>query len=184
MPWASVLAEPQVLTTDENQAFVTQIAIKHGRRLSRYLSARLRNAADVPDLVQEVFLRLLRVARHDSILNPEAYVMTIASHVLHQHTLRGTAMPQTVDAADALIDVQTAVDSDPAAQLDAQRRLEEIDGALAQLSPNAHAAFVLHRRDGLTMEEIAQHLGVSRSMVKKYLVKAVLHCRLNAAREE
>ena len=55
--------------------------------------------------------------------------------------------------------------------------LEELDHALAQLSPKAHATFVLHRRDGCTLEEIGKQLGVSRPMVKKYLAKAVLHCR-------
>jgi len=34
----------------------------YGQRLRRFLSARLRNAAaDTPDLMQEVYLRLLRV---------------------------------------------------------------------------------------------------------------------------
>ena len=49
-----------------------QIALQQGMKLRRYLAARLRNAADVPDLVQEVFLRMLRVERHESIRNPEA----------------------------------------------------------------------------------------------------------------
>jgi len=39
------------------------------------------------------------------------------------------------------------------------------------------ATFVLHRRDGLTLEEIGKQLGVSRPMVKKYLAKALIQCR-------
>jgi hypothetical protein len=34
------------LKVDGRQAFVTEIATKHGTRLRRYLAARLRNAAD------------------------------------------------------------------------------------------------------------------------------------------
>ena len=49
--------------------------------------------------------------------------------------------------------------------------------ALERLAPNVHATFVLHRRDGMTLEEIAQQLGVSRPMVKKYLMKALLQFR-------
>lgn len=165
------------MAADDKQAFVAEIATQHGRRLRRYLAARLRNSADVSDLVQEVFLRLMRVDRQESIRNPEAYVMTVAGHVLHQHALRGATRPRTVDAIDALIDLQSVVETDPAAQLDAQRRLEELDHALAQLAPKAHATFVLHRRDGFTLEEIGKQLGVSRPMVKKYLAKAVLQCR-------
>jgi RNA polymerase sigma-70 factor (ECF subfamily) len=165
------------LAADDKQAFVEEIATNHGRRLRRYLAARLRNPADVSDLVQEVFLRLMRVECQESIRNPEAYVMTVAGHVLHQHALRGATRPHTVDAIDALIELHSVVETDPAAQLDAQRRLEELDRALAQLSPKAHATFVLHRRDGFTLEEIGKQLGVSRPMVKKYLAKAVLQCR-------
>lgn len=150
------------LTVDDKHAFVAEIATKHGTRLRRYLAARLRNAADASDLVQEVFLRLMRVDRHESIRNPEAYVITVASHLLYQHTLRNTMAPQPLSGVDVLLELQTAFETDPVAQADAQRRLEELDRALEQLAPNAHAAFVLHRRDGMTLEETAQRLGVSR----------------------
>jgi RNA polymerase sigma factor (sigma-70 family) len=161
----------------KRQAFVTDIATQHGRKLRRYLAARLRNAADVPDLVQEVFLRLLRVEWHESVRNPEAYVMTVAGHVLHQHTLRLASTPQPVSAVDVLVDLQEAIESDPVVRIDVERRLEELDTALERLPPKLHATFVLHRRDGMTLEEIAKVLGVSRPMVKKYLAKAVLRCR-------
>ena len=172
------------MDTEEKQAFVADIATKHGRRMRRYLAARLRNAADASDLVQEVFLRLMRVERHESIRNPEAYVMTVAGHVLHQHTLRSAMAPISASAVDMLVDLQTAIETDPAAQLDAQRRLQDLDRALEQLAPNVHATFVLHRRDGMTLEEIADELRVSRSMVKKYLAKALLQCREHLKREE
>jgi RNA polymerase sigma factor (sigma-70 family) len=165
------------LKLEDKQAFLTDIATTHGRRLRRYLAARLRNAADASDLVQEVFLRLMRVEHHESIRNPEAYVMTVAAHVLHQHTLRSATAPESLSTLDVLLDLQTAIETDPAAQLDARRRLEEIDNALEKMPPNVHATFVLHRRDGMTLEEIADRLGVSRSMVKKYLAKAILLCR-------
>lgn len=165
------------MKAEKTQAFVTDIATQHGRKLRRYLAARLRNAADVPDLVQEVFLRLMRIERHESIRNPEAYLMTVAGHVLHQHTLRLKAAPESLSAVDVLVDLQEAIESDPVARIDAERRLQALDAALERLSPNLHATFVLHRRDGMTLEEIAKILGVSRPMVKKYLAKAVLRCR-------
>jgi RNA polymerase sigma factor (sigma-70 family) len=165
------------LKLEDKQAFVTDIATAHGQRLRRYLAARLRNSADASDLVQEVFLRLMRVKHHESIRNSEAYVMTVAGHVLHQHMLRSATDPETLSALDVLLDLQTAIETDPVAQLDARRSLENLDRALEQMAPNVHATFVLHRRDGMTLEEIAEHLGVSRPMVKKYLAKAILLCR-------
>jgi RNA polymerase sigma-70 factor (ECF subfamily) len=165
------------LHADDRHIFVTDIAAKHGRRLRRFLAARLRNASDVADLAQEVFLRLLRVDRHDQIRSPEAYLLTIASHVLHQHTLDGATIPEPVDIMDALVDARLAEETDAAVHLHLERRLEALDRALARLSPKTRAAFVLQRRDGCTIDEIAARLGISRAMVKKYLAKAVIQCK-------
>jgi RNA polymerase sigma-70 factor (ECF subfamily) len=110
--------------------------------------------------------------------------MTVAGHVLHQHILRLATHPKTVDAIDVIVDLQSAIETDPAAQLDAQRRLEKLDEALSQMTPNVHATFVLHRRDGLTLEEIAGQLGVSRPMVKKYLAKALIQCQVHLGEDD
>lgn len=164
------------MPAEESNAFVAELATKHGRKLRCFLAARLRNAADIGDLAQEVYLRLLRVERHDHIRNPEAYLLTIAGHVLQQHALARVGSPQTVDIMDALVEGGTAEEADPAAALHLERRLAALDKALSRLPPKARAVFVLHRRDGCTIDEIATRLGISRSMVKKYLAKAVLHC--------
>jgi len=116
------------LSQPENHAFVTEIALQHGMKLRRYLAARLCNAADVPDLVQEVFLRMLRVERHESIRNPEAYVMTVAGHVLHQHMLRLATTPRNVAAIDVIVDLEQTLEHNPVVELDAQRRLQESSG--------------------------------------------------------
>jgi DNA-directed RNA polymerase specialized sigma24 family protein len=52
-----------------------------------------------------------------------------------------------------------------------------MDKSLLQLPRNVHATFVLSRRYGYSLEEIAKELGVSRGMCKKYLAMAVAHFR-------
>jgi RNA polymerase sigma-70 factor (ECF subfamily) len=81
------------LPTVDKTSFVAAIAVQYGRRLRRFLSVRLRKVQDVPELAQEVFLRLIRVDKHEAIRNPEAYLFTVASHVIHQHALRRTQSP-------------------------------------------------------------------------------------------
>lgn len=89
----------------DRKSFVAVIASKYGRRSRRFLSARSRNVADVPDLAQEVFLRLMRVEHHEAIRSPEAYLFTVASHVLHQHALRQASTPTTLDVNEALTEL-------------------------------------------------------------------------------
>ena len=159
---------------DNRQAFVTEAAAKYGKRLRGYVAARVRNAADVSDLVQEVFLRLLRMDQYEPIRNFEAYLMTIAAHVLHQHQVRRAAAPESLEA---LLDSQLGSSPAPDAQVDAQRRLQAMDRILEQLSPNVYASFVMRLRDGMGLQEIAERLGVSRAMVIKYMNTALQMCR-------
>lgn len=173
------------MTPDDRQAFVADIARKHGQRLRQFLATKLRRAEqDIPDLVQEIYLRLMRVRHHEAIRSPQAYLYTMAFHVIYQHKLSLAAVPEAVDILDALADSESYSEQDPSALLDAQQRLVEMDRALRQLPPNVHATFILSRHYGYTLDEIATELGVSRGMVKKYLAKAVAHFRLTAAEQE
>jgi RNA polymerase sigma factor (sigma-70 family) len=128
-------------------------------------------------LAQEVFLRLLRIDHHETIRSSEAYLYTIAFHVLHQHVLRRSAMPEAVEISALINELESAPGSDPATQCETRQQLDELQGALQQLSPKAQAVLLLHRRDGYSLEEIGAQLGFSRAMAAKYLSKALLHCR-------
>jgi RNA polymerase sigma-70 factor (ECF subfamily) len=160
----------------ERTSFVAAVAGRYGRQLRRYLSSRLRQSRDAPDLAQETYLRLLRVERHDLIRNPEAYLFTIANNLLHEHALRQAAAPPTVDI-DALLNELHASQPDPQEQAQTQQRMLELERALERLSPKAQATLLMHRRDGYSLDEIGRCLGVSRAMAKKYLAKALVHCR-------
>lgn len=165
------------MAADDNHALVMGLVASHGQRLRRFLSTRVRNVADVPDIAQEVYLRMLRVSHADSIRSPEAYLFTVAQHVVQQHTLRQSAAPPSVELTRMLSPPPAAPDSDPILELHAQQCLESLQAALDQLSPKARAAFMLHRRDGLSVDEIGTELGISRPMVKKYLIKALMQLR-------
>jgi len=164
------------MTADSKRALVAGLALSHGAQLRRFLVSRVRNACDVPDIVQEVFLRFLRVPDHEAVRSPEAYLFTIARHVAQQHTLSQSTRALSVEVQDMLTELVEAP-SDPALEVSAQQSIEELERALHALSPKARAAFLYHRRDGLTLEEIGRRFGVSRAQAKKYLAKAVLEMR-------
>lgn len=153
------------------------MANRYGGRLRRFLSVHLRNVHDVPDLAQEVFLRLMRVNHEDTIRNPEAYLFTVASHVLYQHSMRQAAHPTFVDVTDAAAELISRDCDDPTLNAVNSEKVQQLEKILARLPPRVAAALVLHRIGGYTVQEIADQLGVARETAKKYLARAAEHCR-------
>jgi RNA polymerase sigma-70 factor (ECF subfamily) len=165
------------LPKDVRQNFVSSIATRYGDRLRSFLSRRLRNDADAPDLAQEVFLRLMRVEHHESIRSPEAYLFTVASHVLHQHALKQSAAPISVDITDLFSELELTSPDDPATRADVQQRMEHLERSLKELPPKVSTTLMLHRFAGYSIEEIGKQLGVARPTAKKYLARALTHVR-------
>lgn len=160
-----------------NKNFVATIAARYGTRLRRFLAVRLRNADDVPDLAQEVFLRLLRVEGYESIRSPEAYLFTIASHVIHQYAVRRSSEPVSVDITEMVSELRTSTDDDPPDQAAQAQQIDELERILGYLPVRVATALVLHRVAGYSVQEVGDELGVSRETAKKYLARAVEHCR-------
>jgi RNA polymerase sigma factor (sigma-70 family) len=68
--------------------------------------------------------------------------------------------------------------------LDAKQRLVRLERAMGELSPKCRSALLMNRLDGKTHREIAEELGVSESMVAKYVIQALKHCRARLSAEE
>jgi RNA polymerase sigma factor (sigma-70 family) len=165
------------VSTDSRRAFLTSVEKSHGRGLHRFLSRRLsKRRSEVPDLVQEVYLRLLRVEDHEAIRNPQAYLYTIANHVLHQHGLKNAQLGEVALFKDVLVSEEQE-EGDPEVLLQMEQRFESLSAALQQHSPRAYATLILHRCDGIPLKEIAPRLGVSYTMVKRYLAQALTFCQ-------
>ena len=163
---------------DKQRAFLTAVAGQHNGKLRRFLESRLRNAvADVPDLMQEVFLRLMRVPDPDSIRTPEAYLFTVAKAVVHQHRAQKASVPQAVDIMDVLAEIHEESAVGPEGRLDAEQRLAELQRALSQLPRKAYVTLILNRVGGMPLDQVGERLGISRPMAKKYLAKALSACR-------
>jgi RNA polymerase sigma factor (sigma-70 family) len=166
------------LRSETKHAFLTSVERSYGQQLRRFVSARLRNAAaDAPDLTQEVYLRLLRIDDHEAIRNPQAYLFTVASHVLHQHALRQSTTLDSVGLVDVESQLPADVQADPATQVETEQAFEELGRSLQKLSPKAYATLILSRCEGLPLQQIGERLGVSRDQVKKYLARALIHVR-------
>jgi RNA polymerase sigma factor (sigma-70 family) len=172
------------LQVSAKRHFLSEIERAHSGELRRFLATRLRNRADVSDLIQEVYLRLLRLRDHEAIRNPQAYLYTIARHVLHQHALRRAVAPDTMDPLQVVNALHANVANDPAEEVDIERRVEALGRSLASESPRAYAVLVMYRCEGMTLKQIGERLGISSVMARKYLMRAIKYCDQRLAGDE
>jgi RNA polymerase sigma-19 factor, ECF subfamily len=162
--------------TADSRGFVRRLFQLQGTALVRYLTSRVRSSNDAQDIAQEAYLRLLRLDRVDLIRDPQAYLFRVAANLAREHRLKQARTPVDLrDAADLLgIDVADGAIEDI---VDRDARVAEMNRILAALEPRHRAVLLLHRRDGMTYEEIARELGISFHTVKKYLSIALAACR-------
>jgi RNA polymerase sigma factor (sigma-70 family) len=167
---------------ESKHTLVARLYAEHGSALRAFLTRRVRKPPDAAELTQEVYLRMLRLEDSSIIENPEAYLYTVASNLAKEHSRLEGRAGTALDIEDALIQQQLADLPSFGNELDTQQRIKRLQEVLRQLPAKCQAAVVLQYWDGLSYEEIAQRLGISAHMVKKYLSQALLHCRKRMAR--
>jgi RNA polymerase sigma-70 factor (ECF subfamily) len=166
----------------KNKWVIERLFAQQGDRLRGFIAARVRQQPDIADLVQEVYLRMLRVQDFESVRNPEAYLFTVAANLLKENAVRQRIARQSVDVDEASTQEQVAEAPDFVADIDRQARLNRLREVLRELPPKCHAAVVMAYWYGMTYEAIAARLDISPHMVKKYLSQALVKCRLRMGR--
>lgn len=163
------------------QAFVERLFAAQGRALRAFFYRRVRHVQEAADLAQEVYVRLLG-ADTEAIRNPEAYLYTVAANLAREHAVHSRGPRQAVDINSPAVQDQLAVLPDLGGEVDRTVRVRRLKEVLDQLPPRCHAAVLLQYQQGLSYAQIAEQLGVSSHMVKKYLSQALVHCRRRMAR--
>jgi RNA polymerase sigma factor (sigma-70 family) len=173
--------------TETKKTLVERLFAQHRRPLQAFLYQRVRRRPDAAELAQEVYVRMLRVPDMEAIRNPEAYLYTVASNLAKEHERAERRFAGMLDVDDGQVQEQLAQEQlaqlpSAAAQLDDEQRIKRLREVLQQLPPKCHAAVILQYWHGLSYEEIGLRLGISSHMVKKYLSRALTHCRRRMAR--
>ena len=167
--------------SDTKKTQVERLFTEHLGSLQAFLYRRVRRQPVAAELAQEVYVRMLRVPDIGAVRNPEAYLYTVASNLAKEHARHERQEGAAIDVDDPFVQELLAELPVFVGQLDAQQRVARLREVLQQLPPKCRAAVVLQYWHGLRYEEIAQRLGISTHMVKKYLSQALAHCRRRMA---
>lgn len=136
------------------------------------------------DIVHDLYLKLsekpevLRGKR-----SPGSFLARAAINLGIDRFRRQNFEAQLFTAADGVAETVPAEMPAPDHRLETEARLRCLRAAIAELPPRRRAVFILHRLHGLSADEIAQKLNISRNMVDRHLRKSLIHCldRLDAA---
>jgi RNA polymerase sigma-70 factor (ECF subfamily) len=163
--------------SQSSQRFLKQVFRQYHQELHGYLVNRLKgHPLEAADIAQETYLRILRMKNADFVKNPHAYVYSIASNVIRELGLKEQTQANLVTELDQDSQLPQHVES-AEKQADRLIRLQHLDQTIEKMPPMYRAVLVLRKRDGMSHQEIADKLNISKHTVKKYLFRAITQCR-------
>lgn len=144
---------------------------RYSLRVTRFFARNAgRSLHEVEDLTQDVFMRVF--ASHRSIQKPSSlrhFVMAIAIRVLHrqfraQQVRRNVCLSATGEMPDIAVP--------PRADDEARQELRRCCEILDRIRSRERVAFVLRHLEGLSVDEVAERLKMSRSTAKRLISRA------------
>lgn len=138
--------------------------------LARFFRARVRDRAEIDDLVQEVLTRILARDAAEPVQHLAAYAQRTAQSVLADRA-RARFSRRAAEHVDFDPARHGATDPGPEQAMVARDDLRVAAAALRAMPERTRTVFVLFRLQGLRQKEIALRLGISVSAVEKHLVR-------------
>jgi RNA polymerase sigma-70 factor (ECF subfamily) len=163
-----------------DQDALSPLMARHYQRLYRIALSYLRNPEDALDAVQETFVKAFQHAgRWDGSSEAGPWLTRIAvnqSIDRYRRVRRRRATFAPWDETDH-DETKTAEGPSPEQRVAGQEVGQRIAGALGALPERQRAVFVLRHYEEMSLEEIAQSLGMSLGTVKSSLHRAVHRLR-------
>jgi RNA polymerase sigma factor (sigma-70 family) len=143
--------------------------------LRAYLFRFVRNPADVDELLQDTYAKLLVASARGEVRSVRALALTIARNVALDWLRHRDVVPIELVSDLAALDVL-----DERAQVEdivnAHQELTLLSEVMADLPRRVRQAFTMRRVYGLSQREIAQRMGIGEKTVEQLLARAVRRC--------
>jgi RNA polymerase sigma-70 factor (ECF subfamily) len=144
--------------------------------MRRWLSSRSSiQPADLDDVAQEVFLRLIRYSDETLVEYPQSYLFRIATNVVNEwHERSRNKLPHDDAGLEAL---QEEPHREPENSTERTLVSSQVQMAVDRLPPRQRAVLLLHINDELTYKQIAVKLKVSPRIVRRDIANAYTQLR-------
>jgi len=145
----------------------------HHHWLTGWLRRKLGCPESAADLAQDTFIRVLTARETPTLVEPRAFLTTVAKRVLFNFYRRQDLERAYLDALAQMPEHVAPSEEERAIIL---QTLVELDQLLDGLPVQVKRAFLLAQLDGLTYAQIGAELGLSIATVKRHLNKAAMRC--------
>jgi len=164
-----------VLEPVDNSLFWSEVLAKD---LQGFLTSRVKCAEAAADLTHETYLRLDKKVKESPPDNARALAFRIALNLAIDYQRKAIVRNKYASnmAFDDALEVSSNQSTEPEKALMGQQQMLIMKQALNELPVNSRTAFYMHSVDGLKYAEIADRMGISKSMVNKLLSQAMKHC--------
>jgi RNA polymerase sigma factor (sigma-70 family) len=134
----------------------------------------LRSYQDAREVAQEAYVRLLSLDEPGAVSYLRAFLFKTAANLATDRQrrasahLRATELPLFHEFADVRTPERRVAD---------RQTVQRLERLIAAMPAKCRQAFILYQFEGLEFAAIAARMGMSERMVRKYVVRALLHCR-------
>ncbi|KAB0544903.1 RNA polymerase sigma factor [Kerstersia gyiorum] len=159
---------------------MVDVVLRYYQELRRFLLRQGEDVHTVDDIAQESITRILHASQAGTeVRNPRGLLYQVARNLLadasRRRQIRAEEPLENWQADD--LQASETQQEEPAAILERKRAAEIYVNTIRSLPPRCQEAFRMHLYDGLSNDEIAQRMGISSSMVKKHILRAMMACK-------
>ena len=131
----------------------------------------LKSETEAEEIVQDVFLSIwMAKANLSHIHDPEAYLFTITYNTIYAHLKKASRNHKILNT---IINNVTQAQNTTEETIAAHETNKLINQAIQQLPPKQRAVYELSKQEGLSYDEIAERMNVSRNTVRNHLAEAM-----------
>jgi len=163
-----------------DSAGLSRLFLEHSRSLTKYLNGIVSKAEIAEELVQEVFVRL-RLSGRSELESPRGFLFRTAQNLARDYLRRAARVPMD-RLDDQSAERLSGCGPSPEEVLAARQELAIVRAVLLELPPKCRRVFLLARIEGLSERAVAAEMGISQTMVRKHLARAVRHIHAGLGR--
>jgi RNA polymerase sigma factor (sigma-70 family) len=173
-PNANQAAEPIPDSEESRASVVERLFREHNEALIRFLRGRVGSHNEALEVAQEAYVRLLSLDQPGAVSYLRAFLFKTAANIAIDRRRRN----QNYDkVAGRELFTELTENRTPERQLSGEQTLRHLGALIESMPPKCRESFVMNQIQGLDAATIARRLGITDSMVRKYVVRALLHCR-------